>query len=424
MIFIPFISFLALFIYYQKINKRNFGVVSYLIAIYLASSFCAIILYYFFDYSSLHELDLVPTIYFISVISLILSGFFRYKDRNISGIVLSNIKLLKSIDFMMVPLSLAALLFFASQIFITLGGDIAANRDAVAAGDSIGLSKYGLFNSIFSLVANLFLLNLLFSFLNFSDGYPRRSAFRGVIHLVLSTVYIFYILAYIGRDGFVFWGMSFLFFFILFKDFINSKDKQKIIIGAIILSIPALLIFIQITVSRFGADGIPGILFALIDYSGQQIFYFNDHFRIDPPPMYGLIGFEPVLNLISWLMGETFHSFDRQAWFEYFLNRGVIPWTFVTFIGSFIHDFGKIGTIFVAFLIYCSTKKTLACIKNKKLLLLPNMIILILIFQIVSWGVFYYRQYSAFYYLIAVLIFFLLFKFSAKTEKIFIKKAR
>ena len=49
---------------------------------------------------------------------------------------------------------------------------------------------------------------MLYAFLNLTDAYPGARSSKAFMHLILSTVYIFYIMAYVGRDGVVFWGMG------------------------------------------------------------------------------------------------------------------------------------------------------------------------------------------------------------------------
>ncbi|MGW8461569.1 O-antigen polymerase [Pseudomonas sp. CLCA07] len=421
MIFIPFFVFVLLFVIYQSVNNFRFGVVSYLILIYVASSFCAIILDSFFEYYDSYNVELEPVLIFTFALSLVFLGFFRFRDRDFCCIELSNFKFLRVLEFSLIPLSLSALVFFTVSAVSALTGDIDANRILISAGDISSLGQFGVINSIFSLVANLFLLNIVFAFLNLSEGYPGRRSIA-LLHLVSSTAYIFYILSYAGRDGVVFWIMSLVFLFLLFRGFMNRENKKIILIGALLMIIPALIVFMQISVSRFGGDGSAALLFALFDYAGQQVFNFNAHYMIDPPAMHGAISFEPVVELKSWIFGDVFTPLDHKVWFQYFLDRGVIPWVFPTFIGSFLHDFGKLGMLLAAFFMFLLARVTLLCIKRTKTFPFSNFLLFILVFQIVSWGVFYYRQYSAFYYLVAMFLLFMVFKFSGGAKSVHIYK--
>ena len=57
MVFLPFFIVLIMFLVYQVKNRFYFGVVSYLLSIYLASFFCSIVLSEAFDYSKSFNLD-------------------------------------------------------------------------------------------------------------------------------------------------------------------------------------------------------------------------------------------------------------------------------------------------------------------------------------------------------------------------------
>ena len=95
---------------------------------------------------------------------------------------------------------------------------------------------------------------------------------------------------------------------------------------------------------------------------------------------------------------------------------------FTTVIGSFLHDFGRIGCVVAIVLIFLLVRTLLYRAKVSGIFKLSELIMFILMFQIVSWGVFYYRQYSAFFYIVAMLLLFLFFKLSGGTRTLLIFK--
>ncbi|SFS28959.1 O-antigen polymerase [Pseudomonas sp. NFACC42-2] len=422
MIFIPVLVVGWLLVVYQLVNKLKVGVVSYLIFIYFCSLFCSAILYFCFGYDERYMLQLEPLIYFSISLSLLLLGFFRFRDFRFKVIVLNNIKTIKFIEWAIVPFTFGAIVFFLSHALTMLSGDIEANRNAVAAGQVNYLSEMGLINSIFSLVSNLFVLNMLFAFLNLTEAYPGASVYRSLVHLVLSTVYIFYIMAYVGRDGVVFWFMSLCFFYLLFRGFIVNRKLKFLKRMAMMLTIPAFIIFMVISAQRFGGDNRGGILIALLDYAGQQVLNFNDHYLVNPPLANGAISFAPLVSLSSYLFGADSIPFNKEAWNKVFLDEGVAPWVFTTLIGSFMYDFGRIGGLIVISLLSCLVCWVLRDIKKHGVIKFSDLILFILLFQVSSWGVFYYRQYSSFFYILSLLLMVAVYKFSGRTRRVFIRK--
>lgn len=421
MVFLPFFIVLIMFLVYQVKNRFYFGVVSYLLSIYLASFFCSIVLSEAFDYSKSFNLDTEAVLYFSALVFVLLSGFTIFKDAEVECISLDNFRALKIIEWIMIPLSLFALLFFAMSAAIALAGDVESNRNMIAAGGVSYVEQYGVINTICSLIANLFLLNMLFAFLNLSEGYPG-SRLKAFVHLFCSTVYIFYILSYVGRDGFVYWAMSLGFFLLFFRGFMPKRNILLLVVCAASLAVPALLVFIKITMSRFGGEGSSEVLGALLDYAGQQVFHFSEHYLVDAPPLGGKMDFAPVSVLKAALFGEVYEPFDREAWFAIYLDKGVTPWVFTTVIGSFLHDFGRIGCVVAIVLIFLLVRTLLYRAKVSGIFKLSELIMFILMFQIISWGVFYYRQYSAFFYIVAMLLLFLFFKLSGGTRTLLIFK--
>lgn len=423
MVFIPFLILFIVFVFYQAGNRFYFGVVSYLFCIYLASFLCSIILGVFFGYSDVYDLGLEPVLFLVAMAVIVFLGFTGFRDNDLQCISLNNFKVLRFIEFSMIPLSILALVFFAMSALVALSGDVESNRNLIASGGVSYVEQYGALNSICSLIANLFLLNMLFAFLNLSEGYPG-TRFRAFTHLLCSTVYIFYILSYVGRDGFVYWAMSLLFFVLFFRGFMPKRNMRLLLVCASSLAVPALLVFVKITISRFGGDGSSDLFVALLDYAGQQVFHFSEHYKMDAPPIGGVMDFAPVSMFKAWVLGEVYEPFNREEWFAFYLNKGVIPWVFTTFIGSFLHDFGRLGTFFAAVVIAILTRMVVWSVKRTKVLRLSNLVLFILLFQVVSWGVFYYRQYSAFFYIVSMFLIFMVFKFSGRAQALCIFKVR
>lgn len=421
MIFFLVFYFFLIFFVYQYSNGFRFGVVSFVFTLYFLSSVASFFLGWFSVYE--FELDLEPTIFYIFSMSIIFIGFSHYKDFRFECIAINNIRFIKFFENFFIILSVGSVFFFCFTAYnvFNVSDSIEDTRNMIASGDYSPLEKYGVYNSFFSLVANLFVFNIVFLFLNLIDGYPSGSKTKAIVHLFASFSYVLYVLSYMGRDGFVFWGITSFFVYLIFKDFL--KVGVIVLARRIFLILLSLLLipFSIITYNRFASTG---FLLSVFDYFGQQIFNFNAHYKVDAPIEHGNISFAPVVRFFKMITNEDYESFNRVEWFSYFLDNDVVPWVFATFLGSFLHDFGRVGVLIAAFLIMIMLTAALHALAKSGLIKFSNLLFFIVLTQIVTWGVFYYRQYSAFYYLLFMFCFFCFLKFSGRSKTIFLHKLR
>lgn len=423
MIILILFSFASLFALYQVLNSFKFGAASYLFLVYLSSFLSSAMLFYYYDYEGVFNIDCGFSLFFLSCLFLIFAPFFRFKDINFERIIIFNFKYLKFLEVLISIFAFFSLFYFVYQSYNILSvSDLQAMRNLIASGDAEHLARFGFLNSVFSLSANLFVLSILFGFLNISSGYPGARLWKAVTHFLLSSVYIFYIFSYVGRDGFVYWTMTFLFMFFLLKDFISIRNKKTILLTFFLISAPAFVVFIWISYSRFSDEG---LIFSLFNYAGQQIFNFNDHYLVDDyvSKTHGSANFAPLISFLSGVFGFNIDIFNKDAWFDDYLNAGVTPWVFATFIGSFYHDFGVLGAFLCCLIISLVFFFLFRNIK-RGFVLFSDLILFILFYQIVLLGVFYYRHYSAFFYILVMFIVFLFFKLSGASSKIVISKVK
>jgi oligosaccharide repeat unit polymerase len=421
MIFVYFIVVFACLTSYFFLNNKKLGFVGFMILIYMASATSSLIIFLFFD--GRDDIKIYPTIYFLILLIIIFYGFWGIKDRNLKSVVVVNIRFVKVLDFSLMFSGIMSLAFFIYSLFeLVIGGiDVKLVRQAIGSGQFSPLEKYGLINSVASLCANLFVFNIVFFYFNLMSSYPRSSNLKAYVHLVSSFSYVFYIFNYLGRDGVIYWCITFLMLTSLFSQFLKKRTIRKILVIAFILAVPMFFIFLLISFYRFSSEG---LLFSLFDYSGQQIFNFSDQFYLDFPLLHGEKSFQKLYEFYYYVSGNSYVEFNRDAWNSYFFDESLVPWVFATFFGSWIHDFGKIGTLLLVIFFALISRNLTKEIKKYKSIKFSNLIALIVFMQIVSWGVFYYRQYSAFYYLLFIFLIFLILKFSGGTPSVTINKER
>jgi oligosaccharide repeat unit polymerase len=338
-------------------------------------------------------------------------GFIGFKDQKFSSIKIENIYFYQVLEIFLLIGGLLAILFFLPFAYGGLTGDIALNRIALQYLAESKLGSFGIVNSIFTLLANLFILNQLCSFINLIPRNGKRNVFKASLMFISSFSYVVYILAYVGRDGIVFWLMSYIFCYLLFRDFLARDVLRKLKIFFVLTLTLLLIPFFIITMARFSIlEG--GVGWWILNYGGQQLRNFNDHYLILEPLAYGRSGFPVFVDLFELVSFSEIQAFDKDVMFSHFLNNGVIPWVFTTFIGSIMLDFGKIWTFFFLCLFSLSARSILKTVSTKGVLKFSNMLILTLLYQVVYWGVFYFKQYATNYYMIFIILLSASFKVS------------
>jgi oligosaccharide repeat unit polymerase len=408
MIFIPLVTIFFIFTNYQKRNKKLFGPISFLIGVYLVMSFLAIVLHLSGKFPSVYDYALEPT----------LSPFMLLKDGKISTLIVENSSFLRFLENFLIIIGFGAILFFTPFFYNhLLSGDLQFSRMLIS--DMSGaFSRYGYINSLFSLGANLFMLAILLAFINYVNK-GKNYKLRSILLIISSTSYIVYILAYLGRDGVIYWIMTFMFIFLFFKESINQRTVRKVRTIFIGLGVLASIPFFVISIARFGSET-DGVFWSLLDYGGQQVRNFNDHYYVKAPLDEGRSLF-PLF--IKWLeyFGFEFSSLNKDIRF-YYLDAGTDSATFTTLIGSFSKSFGYTKTFIILIIYSLIVYFTLRKPVKTGTITLSRLIIFSLLYQIVLWGVFYFRFYSVnLYFIFIILLSFALYVSSSKKNILIMK---
>jgi oligosaccharide repeat unit polymerase len=402
MFLLPIIVVTAMYALYQYRNRRVFGAVSFLISVYVVMGLSGIALYVFFGYRASSPVQLEPMVFLSVCLVIAFSGVFAYSDKPHRVLVIENVRLLRGLETFQIVTSIAALIFFLPFAISGLSGDVSANRLNI---DEIQekLGSFGLINSFFSLVGNLFVLSILLAFVNLATIERGGSARRANILLILSSVNIVYVFAYVGRDGLVYWMLSFVFLYLLIRDFMPAAGRRKVRRIARVIALPAVIGFSVITASRF-ADQDSSVLSSLFVYAGSQVFNFNDQYLVNAPPTKGMVYFNRIVKLGDFVTGRTREPLVREDWWENYTAYDVQPWTFATFIGSWAQDLSRWGALLLTIAIAVCTRASLRKQAKTGVFEFSNMLYFILFSQIVLFGVFYYRQFATFYFQIAIVL--------------------
>lgn len=269
------------------------------------------------------------------------------------------------------------------------------------------LASYGLINTFAGTVSQLFPFTLVFSAVRLAQPHSRNSdEWRAYLLIFASLSYVFYILAYVGRDGIVYWIMTLILVYTLFFPYLSKTRRRRIlsigIVGAGFMAIPLLMI----TISRF-ANSDHGSAWSIVEYFGLQINTFSDYFSIDRPITFGAANFSMIPDFLCNISGSPCVKWDnvKPDVFEIYLNQGVQPWLFATFVSDLAGDFGYVGTI-ILLIFYSLFCRKIACDSKKgKSMTMSRLLLVFFLFLIPFWGLFYFRYSIANFAIITNLLF-------------------
>lgn len=333
-----------------------------------------------------------PAALFLALCILIgISGFLGFSARDV-GNVITSIRAQGLIEAVLICSQLYAMLFFLPFALSSLAGDAKENRlDLIHKMEVLG--SYGVFNTFAGAASQLFVASLVLAFVRLSQPDGRgRNLLRACLLILASLSYVIYILAYVGRDGVVYWLMSALAVFIVFRDHMPSHLRRQIITLGSAMGALMFLPFIAITAARF-VDTDHGSAWSILDYFGSQISNFGDYSSLDRPLTFGIMNFPMFFGAACSVAGIA----DCESWevlkviiFEQYLAQGKEPWLFGTYVSDFVGDFGYLGTLILlsGFALICRA----ACrTQDRRPMTITRLLLVFFLFLVPYWGVFYFR---------------------------------
>ena len=321
-----------------------------------------------------------PAIVFLFYLLLLLIPARGFKDNAVTQLVLPSRQALNVMATVIIVLSIYSLIYYSSTVSTIFTMDLGDARTDLYLGEEY--VEAGLMNTIASVSASLYVFALLLFFIFLTIP---SSKFVRTLLLISSLSEPLHILAYVGRDGVVFWLFSFVFLYTIFRNYMEPASKsflKKIfIVAGVILIIP----FMLITISRFGDGGNnQGAFDSIINYWGQGYIQGTLYMGIENKPpishgssfplFYELTGISKPVSLGMTQIGEW------RSWF------------FGTIVTSLMRNFGHVGfwiIVVVTLALFFGIMK----IKSGRLQF-HQLIFYILYFQIMSQGVFYFKQYT------------------------------
>ncbi len=401
------------FVVYLVALKRKRGGWLYpsifLVAIYMLSIICLII-----DMASGHSHAvlnvryLLPALFFVFLCVLYFVPFTSFREDKVEEIVLPSKKVMDNISVVLIILSFESIIFFAGSVRDVFSyGDLGAARDdRYIYGTSF--VEHSIWYTVSSVSASLYMFDILFYFIYRIIG--GKNGVRRVLLFVGSFSETLHVLSEAGRDGIVFWLFAFVFIYLIFRPFLEKKQRSSIAKSFVIIAFVIMIPFTMISKGRFQDNTND----SYINYMGQPFKHFCYYFDFSPLPVSYGQSFP--------LFFEVLHM--PQPQYCVYKNELTDSTAFGTFLRGFLTNFGIVGTLLVGVIMAFLFRVTMR--SNGKTLFFNQFFMYILYFQIYSQGVFYFRQYTrgGNLFIVLCLLFTLLFKlnFSSDTIPVVIKR--
>ncbi len=337
------------------------------------------------------EASYPATLLLLACVLLSISGFLQFRVGRVAQ-VLSNIRGQRLIENSLIYSQLFSMVFFLPFAIGSLTGDINENRIFLDEKMEI-FRSFGLLNTMAGAAAQLFSSAIIFAFIRLTSKKGEgRSVWRASLLFFSSFSYIVYILAYVGRDGVVYWLMTALMILLVFWPHLESRDRKKVVLAGVFGAAIILIPFVTITISRF-FDADQGAGWSLFEYFGAQIHNFSDYSSIDRPLTLGLRSFPMFigawcgvfdLNCLSW-------PAIQDEVFQIYLDQGKVPWVFGTFISDFAGDFGNIGALLLVLVFSTVCAKACSARGSSHAFSVSRLLMILFLCLVPYWGVFYFR---------------------------------
>lgn len=331
------------------------------------------------------------TLYLTSCVLLCVWAFRNVRVLDVAVLALRE-EVVRTVENFLIAIQILSIAFFLPFAIEALRGDPNAYRLALAEGMEV-FASFGILNTIAGHASHLFVVSLVLAFMRLGPTVLiGRNVLRAAMLASASLSWVVYVLAYAGRDGVVYWGLTAAAVYFLFRCRVAARDKAFIARVAPLIVAALILPMASITVARF-FSGNGGGYWSLFEYFGAQIQNFSDYSSMERPTTGGLRTLPLVYRQVCYFFDQdcgTWAEIEGEVFNEYLL-QGKEPWLFGTFVSDLVGDFGYGG----AFLLICAfaavTNRVCSYARRGLELTLSRLLVIVLLFQVPFWGVFYFR---------------------------------
>lgn len=376
------IAYLIFFvILYGKCKMRfNSPVLNFVLLFYVAAACCGVMMHFYGTNTpcTLFSFLYQTLIFFFFLKPIITYGKHEYHRK----FILISDSCFYKISYILIGLQVFSIVFYASyDVSLLMRGDFMQIRSEMLTSgeDALGAS---LSRTIACSSSYFYCYNILLFFYSLAFRQDKKCLL--ILLVISSTSRIFHAFSYMGRDGLLFWILSFLFSFFVFKPYLNKKAKRLIRKVFYIFGTFAIALIGAISFSRFGESD-EGLFWSLVSYLGQPIDNFASMFHSKYAEWKGLGALFPLLFGVETTSAsdllKSVDSFEAKYGFK---NN-----VFFSFVGNMYMAIGPFFSVIFSYL-YCKyfSMKLDRCYTSMSVL-----VILMIASQIVVQNYFYWAYY-------------------------------
>lgn len=387
----------------KMIKKKGFTASTFLISIYTLSFLCSVLLIVLEFQQKNPKIDNYFFGYLFLTVSLwlYLYPFIEINDSNFEYLRIPSKKILKFVSVVISVCSIYSIFFYLPVAYKMIAIDIAdiANIRAMVTSGNHPFIEPSIKNGLAKLFAFLYNIQLTLFFINLVID--KRIRFFSWVILFSSLSYPIFVLAFMGREGIVFWIFSFVFSFLLFRKYLHDgilKTLKKI---TFVIFSSFLFFFLIISIGRFlfANEDAMQLFESLLSYMGQGSINFAEYYYI--PNMISDGGQSLFFPLIKNVDLNYKDQVDSLLY-----NYDIVPWIFKTFISSIYTSIGSLFLLIFGLILLFVYKYSFKE-KKKGVLSFPFVLVYTVFFTVYSQGVFYLTYYHNIAHLSVLLIFLL-----------------
>lgn len=362
---------------YRYFRRYKSPVLNFILLFYVAASICGLLTHYFVEPDAYSTVLSVP--FHLFCLYLFICPFIAYgKHEREREYILMDERRYKTLSWVLIILQIFSVLFFAADdIRLLIDGNFASARNEALYGDIE--SNKSFFRTVAGVASYYYCFNILLFFYSLAFRKDSKKFLFLLIGSSLSRV--FHSLNYVGRDGILFWILSFLFSYFLFSRYLEYDAKKITKRIFLIFGSFAIVIMVLISISRFGESD-SGTFNSMISYFGKPLNNFGRLFDRYHEHNGGLKAFFPLL--FGERGGSGAASIANAE--SFYLRYGFYSNTFFTFIGNFYRAWGPFITLIVSLFYGGYMTQRL----NRKIITMPTLIVLMFASQIILHNYFYW----------------------------------
>lgn len=343
----PLVWFIILFFYIFR--KQGFGICSYVVLMYVLTSFFALLMYNVGSGYSLYNNSLISSIVYCLLISLSFIPVYKLSGRGRINIVISNPGFVKFLVYLYLFCFFFLLIFhWRDIVFRVTFSDWDAIKSSATMGDAYAIRVFGGVLRPISIVVRVFSsVSFIMVPIFFLTMKPLRLPYYFSIYAMVGSLSSFIVaILDADRSRIFIWLLVMGLCLVIFWGNLGIKIKRSVVPLLLLVLFVAFTYVYIVSISRF-SEKTGGTMNSVIEYAGQpysNFCYFFDNFNngegINTRVLF------PFTH--TFIIGDYVGGVDLQQTMT--AKTGIYCGVFYSFLGMFILDSNQIGPfLFIVF---------------------------------------------------------------------------